>query len=292
MKYSSALFLFGLLLTVCVSASGHRLVREDRYDFGEPRDSWIHEYEDSVLVAFTQILYLEDHIDTIYQVFQTNQVGDIIEQVTYLTRITKDGVEKEKYVNNSDGTHYNYTLDGDEWVELIPEAEDSTVYVRGVYFDSIIYSSDSLQAIQLQIYREADAPDVIKSKCIYRYDDKGRIISDEGCDPDETDDDYPSIRKTTYRYTKRSRIETKRFYMYNKGEYSETSCLVNKFVYNKLGLQKKVVRSGINNGRRIRYEIAKYKYDRKTGDPLKLTRYSFYGYSFPVQSHKTVWTYE
>ena len=292
MKSASVLIMFALLLTACVSASGHRLVREERYDFGEPRDCWIHEYEDSELVAFTQILYLEDHIDTIYQVFQTNQVGDIIERVTYLTRITKDGVKKEKYVSNSDGTHFDYILDGDEWVELIPEVEDSTFYVPGVYFDSIIYSSDSLQAIQLQIYREADAPDVIKSKCIYRYDDKGRIISDEDCDPDETDDEYPSFRKITYRYTKRSEIVTERYYMYIKGEYSETSCLEYKHVYNRLGLEKKVVRSKIFNGRRLRNEILKYKYDRKTGDPLKLTRYSYYGYLFPVQSHKTIWTYE
>lgn len=292
MKSVSVLFLFALLLTACASTGGHRLVREERYDFGEPRDCWIHEYEDSELVAFTQILYLEDHIDTIYQVFQTNQVGDIIEQVTYLTRITKDGVKKEKYVSNSDGTHFDYILDGDEWVELIPEVEDSTFYVPGVYFDSIIYTFDSLQAIRLQIYREANASDIIKSMRILRYDDKGRIISDQGCDPDETDDEYPPFRNYTYRYSKRKMIKTQRYYMYNKGEYSETSCFEFKHVYNKLGLDKKVVKYQISNGRRLRDEILKYKYDRKTGDPLKLTIYSYYGYLFPVQSHKTIWTYE
>ena len=39
-------------------------------------------------------------------------------------------------------------------------------------------------------------------------------------------------------------------------------------------------------------KIKNIQKNRKTGDPLKLTIYSYYGYLFPVQSHKTIWTYE
>lgn len=94
MRSASALFLLALLLTACASTGGHRLVKVERYDFGQPRDYEVYQYQDSELIALTQVFYSKDHIDTIYYSYQTNKVGDIIEKVTYMTEIRKEGVKK------------------------------------------------------------------------------------------------------------------------------------------------------------------------------------------------------
>ena len=223
MKSASVLIMFSLLSTVCVSTSGHRLIREEVYEYG-------------TLSCLTTYQYEE---------------GDNNEEITYRTEIRKDTVIKYKSVL-SGGTYSDYTYVGDEWVEDDRYRNDD---VSGITIDSVTYSSDSLLATHLLIYRTADAPDKIMHKYINRYDHKGRKIR----------------------------------------EYTEELRLTRKIAYNRHGLEKKTVDYDVKDGRTLRVRRAKWKYDRKTGDPLKLTRYSIYGYGisrFRKPTYKTIWTYE
>ena len=215
MKSASVLFLFALLLTACASTGGHRLVREEVYEYGTLSCLTTYQYEEGELVGKTTVYYFkdfnwDDHIDTIY---------------TYV---------------------------GDEWVEDDRYRNDD---VSGITIDSVTYSSDSLLATHSLIYRTADAPDIIMHKYINRYDHKGRKI----------------------------RV------------YTEELRLTQKIAYNRRGLEKKTVDYDVKDGRTLRVRRAKWKYDRKTGDPLKLTRYSIYGYGisrFRKPTYETIWTYE
>lgn len=215
MKSASVLFLFALLLTACASTGGHRLVREEVYEYGTLSCLTTYQYEEGELVGKTTVYYFkdfnwDDHIDTIY---------------TYV---------------------------GDEWVEDDRYRNDD---VSGITIDSVTYSSDSLLATHSLIYRTADAPDIIMHKYINRYDHKGRKI----------------------------RV------------YTEELRLTQKIAYNRRGLEKKTVDYDVKDGRTLRVRRAKWKYDRKTGDPLKLTSYSIYGYGisrFRKPTYKTIWTYE
>ena len=223
MKSAAALFLFALLLTACASTDGHRLVREEVYEYG-------------TLSCLTTYQYEE---------------GDNIEEITYRTVIRKDTVIKYKSVLNG-GTYSEYAYVGDEWVEDDRYRNDD---VSGITIDSVTYSSDSLLATHLLIYRTADTPDKIMHKYINRYDHKGRKIR----------------------------------------EYTEELRLTRKIAYNRRGLEKKTVDYDVKDGRTLRVRRAKWKYDRKTGDPLKLTSYSIYGYGisrFRKPTYKTIWTYE
>lgn len=215
MKSASVLFLFALLLTACASTGGHRLVREEVYEYGTLSCLTTYQYEEGELVGKTTVYYFkdfnwDDHIDTIY---------------TYV---------------------------GDEWVEDDRYRNDDA---SGITIDSVTYSSDSLLATHSLIYRTADAPDIIMHKYINRYDHKGRKI----------------------------RV------------YTEELRLTQKIAYNRRGLEKKTVDYDVKDGRTLRVRRAKWKYDRKTGDPLKLTRYSIYGYGisrFRKPTYETIWTYE
>ena len=215
MKSASVLFLFALLLTACASTGGHRLVREEVYEYGTLSCLTTYQYEEGELVGKTTVYYFkdfnwDDHIDTIY---------------TYV---------------------------GDEWVEDDRYRNDDAL---GITFDSVTYSSDSLLATHSLIYRTADAPDIIMHKYINRYDHKGRKI----------------------------RV------------YTEEFRLTHKIAYNRRGLEKKTVDYDVKDGRTLRVRRAKWKYDRKTGDTLKLTSYSIYGYGisrFRKPTYETIWTYE
>jgi len=297
MKYSSALFLFSFLLTACASTGGHRLVSKEEYYAGMPRYYTTYQYEEGELVADTTVYYFkdfnwDDHIDTVYYSYQTNKVGDNIEEIIYRTDIRKDGVHKYKSVFGSDDTHSEFIYVGDEWVL---DARYSNDDASGETIRSVTYSSDSLQSTHLEIFRTADAPDLLVSKTINRYDEQGRKISEEQFDPDETDDVYPNLCKYTYRYTGRCKKVTSRVMKFENGEYTESACQKRKTVYNRRGLETKAVDYDVKNGRTSRVQRTIWKYDRKTGNPLKLTRYSIYGYGvawFRKPLYKTIWTYE
>ena len=256
MKSASVLFLFALMLTACASTGGHRLIREEVYEYGTLSCLTTYQYEEGELVGKTTVYYFkdfnwDDHIDTICYSYQTNKVGDNIEEITYRTEIRKDTVIKYKSVL-SGITYSDYTYVGDEWVEDDRYRNDD---VSGITIDSVTYSSDSLQATHLLIYRTADIPDKNMHKYINRYDHKGRKIR----------------------------------------EYTEELRLTRKIAYNRHGLEKKTVDYDVKDGRTLRVRRAKWKYDRKTGDPLKLTSYSIYGYGisrFRKPTYKTIWTYE
>ena len=221
-----------------------------------PRYNTTYQYDEGELVGKTTVYFFkdfnwDDHIDTIFYSYQTNMVGDTIEEIIYRTEIKKDGVHKYKSVFGSDDTHSEFTYVGDEWVLDARFSNDDS---SGVTIDSVTYSSDSLLATHFLIYRTADAPDKIMHKYINGYDHKGR----------------------------------------KKREYTEEFRLTRKIAYNRRGLEKKVVRYDIKDGRTLRVERMKWKYDRKTGDPLKLTRYSIYGYGvawFRKPLYETIWTY-
>ena len=296
MKSASVLIMFALLLTACVSASGHRLVSKEEYYAGMPRYYTTYQYEEGELAAKTTVYYYkdfnsDDHIDTVYYTYQTKKVGDNIEEIKYTTEIRKDRVNKYKSVSSSDGTYSEFTLEGDEWVKWDMYSNDDA---SGITFDSVTYSSDSLQVTHVEIYRRADAPDTIISKRIDIFDVKGRKISEERFDPDETDDEHPNLSRYTYRYTGRRMKAILRAKLYKNGEYREEIRHKHRIVYNRRGLEKKMVGYDMNNGKKRSVSRTKWKYDRKTGDPLRQTRYSTYGYGvawFRKPLYETIWTY-
>ena len=326
MRFASALCVFGLLSTVCASAGGHRLVRLDRYRYDKLSSYETYQYEDSDLVAMTRVSYYEGNVDTTYYSYQTNQVGDIIEEVTYVTAVWKEGVKKSKFVSRSDGTHSSYALAGDEWFEwgwsrsddqgrilevtdngryscysydslgrqtvkrsVLPEREG--VVVQRV--DSMTYSADGLQTTRIMTYQEDDSPAVIYSLTNKTFDEKGRLISQEQYYFDGNDDEHPSYATYRRQYRKRTMIETQMANEYKGGKYTERPFIKLKYVYNKRGLRTKLVEYQIKHGWISRSSLIKYEYDLETGDPLIETHYSLSG--FPLsrkQSSQTVWTYE
>lgn len=326
MRFSSALCVFSLLSTVCASAGGHRLVRLERYSNDKLSSYETYQYEDSVLVSMTRVSYSLEHVDTTYYLYKTNQVGDIIEEVTYVTAVWKEGVKKSKFVSRSDGTSSSYALDGDEWFEWgwsrsdeqgrILEETDNGRYSYYIYdslgrqtvkrsviseregvvvqrVDSMAYSADGLQTTRIMTYQEDDSPAVIYYLTNKNFDEKGRTIYEEQFYLDGTDDEHPSYNSYRYRYAKRRVIATYLDNKYKKGKYKERPYLKVKYVYNESGLRTKLVEYHIKHGLTWREALVKHEYDLETGDPLEETHYS---YSFlPLSrklSSKTVWTYE
>ena len=326
MKSASVLLMFSLLSTVCASAGGHRLVRVDRYSNGKLRSYETYQYEDSDLVAMTRVSYYGENIDTTYYSYQTNQVGDIIEDVTYLTEVRKDGVKKSKFVSRSDGTSSSYALAGDEWFEWsrsrsdeqgrILEENDNGRHsyytydslgrqtVKRIVFsdaegvvkqrvDSMVYSADGLQTTRIMTRQEDDSPAVIYFLTIKTFDEKGRLINEDQFYPDETDDEHPTYTTFRRRYKKRTMIETQMANEYKGGKYTERPFLKLKDVYNKRGLRTKLVEYHIKHGWTSRAALVKYEYDHETGDPIIEAHYSLSGFPlFRKPSSQTVWTYE
>ena len=284
MRFASALCVFGLLSTVCASAGGHRLVRVDRYSNDKLSSYEAYQYEDSVLVSMTRVSYSLEHVDTTYYSYETNQDGDIIEEVTYVTAVWKEGVKKSKFVSRSDGTYSSYALDGDEWFEWSWSRSDEQGKIleetnNGGYS---CYSYDSLG-------RQA----VIYSLTNKTFDEKGRLISQEQYYFDGTDDEHSSYATYRRQYRKRTLIETQLANEYKNGKYTERPFLKLKDVYNKSGLRTKLVEYHIKHGWKSRASLVKYEYDPETGDPLTETHYSLSGFSLSRKpSSKTVWTYE
>ena len=326
MRFASALCVLGLLSTVCASAGRHRLARVDRYSYGIYSSYETYQYEDSDLIAMTRVSYYGGNVDTIYYSYQTNQVGDIIEDVTYLTEVRKEGLKKSKFVSRSDGTTSSYALAGDEWFEWgwsrsdeqgrILEENDNGRYsyytydslgrqtVRRTVFperegvvvqevDSMAYSADGLQTTRIMTYQEDDSPAIIYSLRIKIFDEKGRLICQEQFYPDETDDEHPPFDSYRYRYAKKRVIATYLDNKYKKGKYKERPYLRVKYVYNKRGLKTRMVEYRIKSCLTWREALVKYEYNHETGDPLIETHYNLSG--FPLSrklSSKTVWTYE
>ena len=326
MRFASALCVFGLLSTVCASAGGHRLVRLERYRYDKLSSYETYQYEDSVLVSMTRVSYYLENVDTIYYSYQTNQVGDNMEEVTYLTEVRKEGVKKSKFVSRSDGTSSNYALDGDEWFEWgwsrsdeqgrILEETDNGQYsyytydslgrqtVKRIVFsdaegvmkqlvDSTVYSADGLQTTRIMTRQEDDSPAVIYFLTNKTFDKNGRLINEEQIYPDEIDDEHPSFDSYRYMYAKKHMIATYLSKEYKKGKYKERPYLKLKYVYNKRGLKTKLVEYHIKHGWASRAALVKYEYDPETGDPLIETHYSLSGFHLSRKSSsKTVWTYE
>ena len=328
MKPASVLIMFGLLFTVCASASGHRLVRVDRYRYDKLSDYEVYQYDDSVLVSHTLVFYSKDYNDTIYYTYQTNQVGDITEEVTYMTAVRKKGVEKSKFVSRSDGTHSSYALAGDEWFEWGRSRSDeqgrtleltdgdrhySYTYdslgrrtVERMVFtdkggdvvrkevDSVAYSADGLQLTNIRTSQEGDSAARIYAIIVKTFDKKGRMISEEQFDPYENDDEHPSLNIYRYRYpNKRCQIGTSLAKEFKRGKYKERPYLKLKYVYNKRGLRTKLVDYQIKYGFTWREALIKYEYDPETADPLTETHYDYSKVPFFRKLYsKTVWTYE
>lgn len=326
MKFASALCVFGLLSTVCASAGGNRLVRVDRYRYDKLSGYEIYQYEDSDLVAMTRVSYYGEDVDTTYYTYQTNQVGDIIEDVTYVTAVMKEGVKKSKFVSRSDGTSSSYALADDEWFEWgwsrsddqgrILEENDNGRHsyytydslgrqtVKRIVFsdaegvvkqrvDSTAYSADGLQTTRIMKRQEDDSPAFIYFLTNKTFDEKGRLIYEEQFYFDGTDDEHPSYNSYKYRYAQRRVIATYLDNKYKKGKYKERPYLKLKDVYNKSGLRTKLVEYHIKHGWKSRASLVKYEYDPETGDPLTETHYSLSGFSlFRKPTYKTVWMYE
>ena len=133
----------------------------------------------------------------------------------------------------------------------------------------------------------------ITENAVHVYDKKGRILSRELYDPDETDDDHPTFITDTYKYIGRGkviRIESKK--EYRDGSYHKEPIRKYKEKY-KNGLRTKIVVYMMKDGKFLKHSVNTWKYDFRAKVPLKSFAYSPSDYLiFRRPFQKTIWTYE
>ncbi len=325
MKKIFVILLSVLVMIACETTSNQLLVKKEQYDVGSLINCDTYKYVDGELTSSLHLSYYKDRTDTIYSEYESFNKDGITVTITTNTYIDRDGKRKERTLSGSDGTFHNYYLDGDDkWIESSRGVKDKegrilerisdnyhSWYTYDTYgrntgskciitdendsiirqFESnIIFSDDSLQSICICLYQEGDSPAVITDKYITKYDKKGRMISEDRLDPDETDDKHPDFFTTSYKYNNRGVIEIQNRKTYKEGSYHEEPIIMYKTVYNKRGLEIKKSLYLYTEGKPYLNIFTKYKYDRRSGKPLKQTDYGLSDSRKPW--HQTIWTYE
>ena len=333
MKKKSALLLLAFIAAVSNAQESRLLSKLEYYSHGRLDDYYTYQYDNGELIADIHVIldYHTGNIDSTfsYSTYERTKVGDNVETIRNYTEYQKDGVKRFRYISNSDGTSTSYFLDGDKLIEtsrsktdkqgrvleyITPGHQDYNTYdslgrktgSKYVYTDAdgnitkqgteqIEFSADGLQSTSIKTYQEGDSPAIIVAKSVTTYDKKGRELSTESFDVDETDDEHPSFTSYRYKYRKRSLIRTNFVKEYKDGHYTyaSDSKLKLKFVYNKRGLNTRIVEYHIKNGWPFRQSLVKRKYNRETGEPLRETHYNLKGFPlFRKPSAETIWTYE
>ena len=313
-----ALLSSALLIASCSSSRGNLLSKVE-YQNNSVFQREEYHYSDGELALVTRVLYYNNTPDsswTEYEIRRNGQTTDTIETIN----------SSRRRIKSSDGSVRSYRLVGDEWKETSFLKTDekgreieyragdvhllhtydsqgrSTGYTHTIIKDDgtiqksgqkIEYSDDGLQSIRTDYVQTNSDSKVITGKAIHVYDNKGRILSREAYDPDETDDDHPTFITDTYKYIGRGkviRIESKK--EYRDGSYHNEPIWKYKEKY-KNGLRTKIVAYMMKDGKFHKHGVNTWKYDFSARVPLKSFAYSPSDYLiFRRPSQKTIWTYE
>jgi len=313
-----ALLSSALLIASCSSSRGNLLSKVE-YQNNSVFQREEYHYSDGELALVTRVIYFNNTPDsswTEYEIRRNGQTTDTIETINSSSRRIK----------SSDGSVRSYRLVGDEWKETSFLKTDekgreieyragdvhllhtydsqgrSTGYTHTIIKDDgtiqksgqkIDYSDDGLQSVRTDYVQTNSDSKVITGKAVHVYDNKGRILSREAYDPDETDDDHPTFITDTYKYIGRGkviRIESKK--EYRDGSYHNEPIRKYKEKY-KNGLRTKIVSYMMKDGKFHKQSVNTWKYDFNARVPLKSISYDP---REPIilrkPSQKTIWTYE
>ena len=319
MKKIFAVVSLALMMAACTSTRGKLLSRIEYNGDGSVFKREVYHYSGDELALVTRVIYsnyVPDSSWTEYEIRHNGQITDTIETTNSIKRTIK----------SSDGSIRSYHLVGDEWKEEYYSKRDgkgriieyhSGDYHRWNTYDSlgrstgnayilvrdngeiqkggsrIEFSADGLESILTEYYQIDSLQPVILLKSICKYDKKGRILSREAYDPDETDDNYPTFLTDTYKYrgNKIIRIESTKEYKY--GSYHKEPGLKFKEKY-KNGLRTKIVAYNMmKDGKFHKQSVNTWKYDFRARVPLKSFAYSPSDYIiFRKPWQRTIWTYE
>jgi len=254
MKRLIAVLSFALLVAACSSTRGNLLSRIEYHD-DEVFEREEYHYTDGELALVTRVIYFNNTPDSSWTEYEIRRNGQTIDTIETINSI-------KRKIKSSDGTIRSYNLVGDEWKEKSFRKRDE---------------------------KGGD----ITENAVLVYDKKGRILSRELYDPDETDDDHPTFITDTYKYIGRGkviRIESKKEYR-DGGYHNEP---IRKYIEKyKNGLRTKVVAYMMKDGKFHKQSVNTWKYDFSARVPLKSFAYSPSDYLiFRRPSQKTIWTYE
>ena len=313
-----ALLSSAMLIASCSSSLGNLLSKVE-YQNNSVFQREEYHYSDGELALVSRVIYFNNTPDsswTEYEIRRNGLTTDTIETIN----------SSRRRIKSSDGSVRSYRLVGDEWKETSFLKTDekgreieyragdvhllhtydsqgrSTGYTHTIIKDDgtiqksgqkIDYSDDGLQSVRTDYVQTNSDSIVITGKAIHVYDNKGRILSRELFDPDETDDDHPTFITDTYKYIgsgKVIRIESKK--EYRDGSYHNEPIwkYIEKY---KNGLRTKVVTYMMKDGKFHKQSVNTWKYDFSARVPLKSFAYSPSDYLiFRRPSQKTIWTYE
>ncbi len=255
MKKIFAVLLCALFITACSSTRGNLLSKVEYHDDDVFEREEYHYSSDGELALVTRVIYYNNAPDSSWTEYEIRRNGQTTDTIETINSI-------KRKIKSSDGTIRSYNLVGDEWKEKSFRKRDE---------------------------KGGD----ITENAVLVYDKKGRILSRELYDPDETDDDHPTFITDTYKYIGRGkviRIESKK--EYRDGSYHKEPIRKYKEKY-KNGLRTKIVVYMMKDGKFRKHCVNTWKYDFRAKVPLKSFAYSPSDYIiFRRPWQKTIWTYE
>ena len=312
-----AVLSWALLVAACSSTRGNLLSRVEYHDDAVVEREMYY-YSDGNLVLATRVTFyngLPDSSWTEYEIRRNGPTTDTIETINSIKR----------NIMSSDGTTTSYKLVGDEWkktpsvkihkdgrlIETVSEEghiwfnyDSHGRFIGNTYelvnengqiqkgWQTTEYLDDGLQSVVTTYYQVDSLPVVISGKTVYSYDKKGRILSREAFDPDETDDVYSNYLTDTYKYRGKKVIRIESLKEYKDGSYHHEPNWKYKEKY-KHGLRTKIVAYMMKDGRFRKLSVNEWKYDFRAGVPIKSFVYSPGDYLIIRRpSQKTIWTYE
>ena len=255
MKKIFALLSSALVVAACGSTRGNLLNKVEYQDDSVFEREEYHYSSDGELALVTRVIYYNNAPDSSWTEYEIRRNGQTTDTIETINSIKRN-------IKSSDGSVRSYRLVGDEWKET-----------------SFLKTDEKGRDIA--------------GKAVHAYDKKGRILSRELYDPDETDDDHPTFITDTYKYIGRGkviRIESKK--EYRDGSYHNEPIwkYIEKY---KNGLRTKVVTYMMKDGKFHKHGVNTWKYDFSARVPLKSFAYSPSDYLiFRRPSQKTIWTYE
>lgn len=318
MRTGLAVLSCALLVAACGSTRGNLLSMVEYHDDDVFEREEYHYSSDGELASVIRVIYINNTPDstlTEYEIKRNGLTTDTIETINNIKRNIK----------SSDGTIRSYDLIGDKWEETSFKKRDE----KGIYIDYktsdyhswntydslgrstgdayiligdngqikrggliIEYSADGLESVHTQYYQIDSLKPIILYKSVRRYDKKGRILSSEAFDPDETDDNHPTFLTDTYKYIGKKVITIESVKEYKDGSYCKEPSLKFKERYKK-GLRTKIVAYRMKDGKFRKQSVNVWKYDFRARVPLKSFVYSPKDYVIiRIPWQKTIWTYE
>lgn len=255
MKKLFAIVSSALLFAACSSTRGNLLSKVEYHDDDVFEREEYHYSSDGELALVTRVIYFNNTPDSSWTEYEIRRNDQTTDTIETINSIKRN-------IKSSDGTIRSYNLVGDEWKEKSFRKRDE---------------------------KGGD----ITENAVLVYDKKGRILSWELYDTDETDDDHPTFITDTYKYIGRGkviRIESKK--EYRDGSYHKEPIRKYKEKY-KNGLRTKIVVYMMKDGKFRKHSVNTWKYDFRAKVPLKSFAYSPSDYIiFRRPWQKTIWTYE